>query len=214
MIEIRIYFTPFNVHITFIYSIPRNPWQIQRRCGKGPTKSEKNPTKKARMRGLWVQGLLIAHLCKAFTAIDRFVVFRDKGYFRLRAAFCANGAIAYFFAVRIFLCSPAFTTPNRIIQESFFCENSCSPAVNTNSCPQSRHTSVLSWYIFFPRFDFLTTVEQHRLTWSLSPHPPAGRFAPKAFASPLLPLSGILHLTDAQPKFVFPTKQVPGRSYL
>ena len=146
--------------------------------------------------------LLITHLGKAFAAIDRLVVFWNEWHFRFRPAFCANGAIAHFFAMCVLFRRSTITAPDRIIQESFFRKKFLF------SGGKYKFLSAVAAHKRFVLVHFIPSLcffngRTARLTWSLPPHPPAGGFAPKALASPLLPLSGFLHLTDVQPKIVF-----------
>lgn len=129
------------------------------------------------MRSLGVLHLSIAHLRKAFIAIDRLVILRDKRDFGLYATVGAHSAVSYLFTPCCLLVGPTITATDRIIHESFFCKKllfTCGEYKFGSTIPAYKRSVLV--HLCFPRFVFWHA----QLTWSLSPHPPAGSLAPRA----------------------------------
>lgn len=100
------------------------------------------------------EALVGAASSEAIAAVDRLIAARLERYFRNAAALTA-GRLEHFTrtaapAVRRasgLACRSALGAAARLIGEAFHCENSCSPEVKANGCPQSTQVSVSSVYI-------------------------------------------------------------------
>ena len=144
--------------------------------------------------------LSAAALCKALGAIDRLVVSRLERHLGRLAACCANCVehlALLLTACCVLACLTAFRATDRVIFEIVSCvefllagaENEVLAAIPANQCSVFVHDV----FRFPSRFGYFDT--RIRLTWSLTPHAPAGGFAPK-LCSPLLPLSTVSRRPD------------------
>ena len=142
-------------------------------------------------KAFWTQPTSFSpDLSEALAAIYGFVVPGHKRHLGLFAAPGTNRGVGDSLAAALLFGHTAVAAPDGVIGKTLLGKKLLLTRGKNKLCSTvAAHEHPILIHVQFPRF-VLFRSGVARLTWSLPPHPPAGRFAPKNSVSPLLLLSG------------------------